>query len=683
MPPFSYASLPPLDLSTIRLLSLMPNRDETAALHGQFHNYSLQESDKETHLYEALSYVWGGFNDPPHCIYINGNSLSITANLHAALLRLRNHALERVIWVDALCINQQDDQEKGLQIQLMPRIYGQATRVIVYFGEAADDSDMALESIRVAVNDENERLTNPSIIQRTEEPILELLKRPWFQRIWVLQEVALARNILIKCGSAEINGYLFCTGINKLEIFLEDHSDLQSLVRPVIYIIRRAIFQPRYALSPPGNLSLGELVDMYHTHKATVRHDKVYALLGMSSDGFSSADLLPDYTASWKTDFQRLVKFIMHERISVEAWDNREYSEKFGNQWILHASAQPVEENDLIYKTSRSLNVALVQRDAGNYKKAVAKLKNDIRRYRGELRAEDFHLLLLKESLAEVYISEKIHLEEAENLLLEVIKGRHDLRGSKKKNMSKSKEIVTATAKAIKGDRKIMSLLGGGEGGEGGGANFNSKVTTEQMVNLMAEGCALDVTMLLIQEFGVNLEVRKELLEMAAGLWFPGSHKVMALLVEKQGTHVAIAESVLIEAIGNLHEGEYMIQTLLEKRGESMSITENVVKAVVANAKKREKEVSREWSTMRKFTMGNDIMMQLLEKRGADMEVTEEIFRMIAKEANFGKEALTLLLEKQGAKMEVTEEMVKVIAEEYPEEVFMLEDLKVLYRHGW
>ncbi|KAM3149860.1 hypothetical protein ABEW05_009848 [Botrytis cinerea] len=66
----------------------------------------------------------------------------------------------------------------------MARIYGQANRVIVYFGEAADDSDMAFESIRAAADDENEKPTGPLAIRDSDEPILELLKRPWFQRIW-------------------------------------------------------------------------------------------------------------------------------------------------------------------------------------------------------------------------------------------------------------------------------------------------------------------------------------------------------------------------------------------------------------------------------------------------------------------------------------------------------------------
>lgn len=66
------------------------------------------------------------------------------------------------------------------------------------------------------------------------------------------------------------------------------------------YLIRGAIFRPNYVVSGPGRVSqdiclLGELIDMYYAHKATQRHDKVYALLGMSSDDASKANLLPDY----------------------------------------------------------------------------------------------------------------------------------------------------------------------------------------------------------------------------------------------------------------------------------------------------------------------------------------------------------------------------------------------------
>ncbi|KAM0172083.1 hypothetical protein ACHAPF_007722 [Botrytis cinerea] len=206
----------------------------------------------------------------------------------------------------------------------MARIYGQANRVIVYFGEAADDSDMAFESIRAAADDENEKPTGPLAIRDSDEPILELLKRPWFQRIWVLQEVGLARSILIICGSAEMNGYTFCSGVSKLESLLNGYSDLKSWILPTIRLIRRSIFRPKYNSSALGDLSLGELIDMYHNHKATVRHNKVYALLRMCSDQLSSPELLPDYTISWETLFRRLVKFILHKSVSIDVWDDRE-----------------------------------------------------------------------------------------------------------------------------------------------------------------------------------------------------------------------------------------------------------------------------------------------------------------------------------------------------------------------
>lgn len=178
--PYSPLSLKP---NGIRLLRLMPAEDETAPIRCQLFNYSLHESAQATHLYEALSYVWG---DPDKVlpIFIGDHRFNVTENLHAALLRLRNRNLERIIWVDAVCINQKDDAEKESQILSMAKIYGQADRVIVWLGEAADNSDAALEAIRTAGRNTN--VPNDRMIQQA---ILQLLQRPWFRRIWVRQEM--------------------------------------------------------------------------------------------------------------------------------------------------------------------------------------------------------------------------------------------------------------------------------------------------------------------------------------------------------------------------------------------------------------------------------------------------------------------------------------------------------------
>jgi hypothetical protein len=164
----------------IRLLRLIPNKNETAIIKCQLFNYSL-EPHKSTHLYDALSYVWGNPNETLP-IFIEGHVLHVTASLHAALLRLRNHSLERIIWVDAVCINQADEEEKEHQIQSMARIYGQANRVIVWLGKAEDDSNRALETIRSAAENQSTNVSN------NQKAVLALFQRPWFERIWVRKQ---------------------------------------------------------------------------------------------------------------------------------------------------------------------------------------------------------------------------------------------------------------------------------------------------------------------------------------------------------------------------------------------------------------------------------------------------------------------------------------------------------------
>jgi hypothetical protein len=170
---------------SIRLLRLMPHEDETADIQCELFEYSPQNSCGN-HLYEALSYVWGN-PDETLPIFIHEHGFNVTVNLRAALLRLRNHSIERILWVDAICIDQANWEEKGHQIQSMAKIYGQANRVVVWLGEAADDSDLAFEEIRVA-GGKKSKSTNPLDCGSIQQAVLALLQRPWFRRIWVWEQ---------------------------------------------------------------------------------------------------------------------------------------------------------------------------------------------------------------------------------------------------------------------------------------------------------------------------------------------------------------------------------------------------------------------------------------------------------------------------------------------------------------
>jgi hypothetical protein len=175
--PYYRALLP----DSIRLLCLLPHEDKNARIQCQLFDYSLQESEKRTHPYDALSYVWGD-SDNPQSISIGEHDLLVTVNLHKALSRLRHRSIARIIWVDAVCINQENEKEKEQQIQFMAKIYGQANRVVVWLGETENDSDRALEKIRFAGG---KKFINSSNNKTIQQAVLALLDRQWFRRIWV------------------------------------------------------------------------------------------------------------------------------------------------------------------------------------------------------------------------------------------------------------------------------------------------------------------------------------------------------------------------------------------------------------------------------------------------------------------------------------------------------------------
>ncbi|KAI0186562.1 heterokaryon incompatibility protein-domain-containing protein [Xylaria flabelliformis] len=344
----------------------MPHEDEKATTQCQIFEYPLQKVGEEAHLYEALSYVWGSEHDRrPICIQSddigdnyptaqmkrgfdirsclstgNNSRLLVTANLHTALSHLRGRLVERILWIDAICINQENKDEKGQQVQLMAKIYARAYRVIVWLGEAPDNNNQALEVIRVAAEEQS---TSATINEVNEQAITTLLKRPWFQRIWVLQEVAAAQRVLIKYGPTDIDGYAFCSGLSELNLSYKTSPDFQSLILPAVYLIRGAVSQHKHKRDEINRSStfslhirpLGELVDRYHTRKATNRLDKVYALLDMSSDDPNKTGLIANYNVSWREVFRKLVEFSLSNQMSVDTWDDKEVAVIEGKGYVV------------------------------------------------------------------------------------------------------------------------------------------------------------------------------------------------------------------------------------------------------------------------------------------------------------------------------------------------------------
>lgn len=156
--------------------------------------------------YEALSYTWAdhdasqnGDNSKCEVIYVGNfwDVLYITSNCAKALRRVRYPDRSRSIWVDSICINQENNDECSQQVQLMRQIYANAWSVIVYLGSPSADSNLAMGLLK-------RQKASRAIFTISEASSLKsLFSRPYFSRIWIVQEVALAKCLHFYCGNSE------------------------------------------------------------------------------------------------------------------------------------------------------------------------------------------------------------------------------------------------------------------------------------------------------------------------------------------------------------------------------------------------------------------------------------------------------------------------------------------------
>jgi hypothetical protein len=133
-----------LKTGEIRLVMLLPAR-MGAQIHVNLYSVELSKSSPPS--YEALSYTWGS-NTNPECIHVNGSGLlEVTRNLEEALQHLRSIDTPRILWIDAICVNQGDLSERSEQVPRMAEIYSLAHHVVIWLGPAADESSLAIKTL--------------------------------------------------------------------------------------------------------------------------------------------------------------------------------------------------------------------------------------------------------------------------------------------------------------------------------------------------------------------------------------------------------------------------------------------------------------------------------------------------------------------------------------------------------
>lgn len=209
----------PLEDNEIRLLSVA-SISGGGELHCTLKTVNINHSPSP--IYIALSYTWGNLEDT-HAIFVNGHALPATRNLKAALELFREtQDSVPVLWVDAICINQSNPLEKGIQIQKMQRIFSQAKETWIWLGPEGDESGNAFQLVEkfssVYLDSCPPNDTRPEVADKTTWGTLEsrgvqnelvaldnLFAREYFYRVWVVQEVAMSKEITIFCGKHTIS----------------------------------------------------------------------------------------------------------------------------------------------------------------------------------------------------------------------------------------------------------------------------------------------------------------------------------------------------------------------------------------------------------------------------------------------------------------------------------------------
>jgi hypothetical protein len=316
----------PLNLpsSEIRLLHLQAASTLYAPIICSLEIVSLDKSPK----YEALSYTWGD-EEGSKAIQLHGKEFVVQENLRHALRRLRKKNAARKIWIDALCINQNDQAEKQAQLPLMKTIYERAELVNVWLGEETTSSKLALRvmssrsawsllkvgwhmhwiershgklllPVRERLSGFTQAITaSPLTWEMRCGEINELINRPWWKRAWIVQEVMLARKVVLLCGR-DVASW---DHVPKLRRSMEKDETggiaFGQPYDPMKWSIRDefsktlADLRKRWATGEPA-VNVYELLYLLRSQKCKDPRDKIYAYLGIIKD-ILDVNIVPNY----------------------------------------------------------------------------------------------------------------------------------------------------------------------------------------------------------------------------------------------------------------------------------------------------------------------------------------------------------------------------------------------------
>ncbi|KAF4814340.1 Heterokaryon incompatibility protein 6, OR allele [Colletotrichum siamense] len=262
----------------IRAIHLLPSQSFDSQLQCYIREIDIDQEDALA--FEAISYTWG---EPIFCrtLHVNRHDscFRITQSLSDALRRFRLKDRPRILWADAVCINQNDDSEKSSQIPLMADIYRRAEGVLVWLGNDAD-AETATRTLSWL-----SRTVGPSLEEDQEKALVTsldaLLQQPWFSRRWIIQEVVRNHDVEMHCGTRALSWTKLIAIISRLgkAIGTKNQEAIDSVIQ------MRNIWKRLVLLEDAGaGHSLLENFHAFSHFGCSDPRDRIFALAALSSD---------------------------------------------------------------------------------------------------------------------------------------------------------------------------------------------------------------------------------------------------------------------------------------------------------------------------------------------------------------------------------------------------------------
>ncbi|KAH6689850.1 heterokaryon incompatibility protein-domain-containing protein [Plectosphaerella plurivora] len=307
----------------------------------------------EAPAYEALSYVWGETTQDLN-VHVAKQPMVVTDNLHAALRHLRLPDRERTVWVDALCINQDDDEEKMHQVSMMSRIFQQCLRCIVWLGTISPDGEYTLEDSRatfimitlIADGGPEELpppLSTPAGRQGAARALHGMMVQgnQWWKRMWTVQEAVFPKDKLIVWETLSIPWETCVRAARGMMKPTEEQQRVLGLLEQEIYSMDTNEFiSPFLSLMMTGEEAATMPLFIAHRwryREATDPRDKVYGLMGLFNPTFLPS-ITCDYTKSPADVFTRFALDMMRQMQSLApliGWRGEEQATADLPSWAL------------------------------------------------------------------------------------------------------------------------------------------------------------------------------------------------------------------------------------------------------------------------------------------------------------------------------------------------------------